>query len=168
MHCSHLPRPHGAYFPVKPLMGFGLGFSLWWHRTSQTFRRQKTSCLSKTIHNPGFMPQMCGNTDELADMKFGTPRNLHNSMQLLEGTKNVHEKGKILAQCSVLPFSPILHTFPHIRLHSSVDIYRIFRCKPMHVLSLGISPLLNKCLCTMLKDKNWVTNAMVKVSDSFK
>lgn len=47
-----------------------------------------------------------------------------------------------------------------VGVHSSVDLYRIFRCDPMHLLSLGVSRLLNECTSTMLRDENTCTAAM--------
>lgn len=105
---------------------------------------------------------------DLADMRCGTPRSLCEAMQLLDGSQNVSEKDEVLAQRSMLPIPPILHTFPHIGLHPCVDIYRVFRCEPMHVFSLGLSPLLKECMCSMLKDENRVTKAMMTTSGGFK
>lgn len=86
------------------------------------------------------------NKNELAGMKTGTRKSLHKSMQMPEGTKNVHKKNKCLAQRSMLSSPPIPQMFFNIRSHPRVNIYRDFRFQPMHSFSLGISAVLKECM----------------------
>lgn len=61
---------------------------------------------------------------------------------------------------SMLSIPPLLSTFPMMSIHSSVDLYTLFRFEPMHNLSLGISKLLKECCVLMLKDSERTSPAM--------
>lgn len=51
-----------------------------------------------------------------------------------------------VCELSLLPIPPVLHDFPLLRLHESVDTYAIFYFEPLHFLSLGLIEVLKKCL----------------------
>lgn len=57
-----------------------------------------------------------------------------------------------LIKKSMHPCLPILDRFPFAGIHPSVHVYVVFRLEPMHVLSLGISKLLEECVLNMLSD----------------
>lgn len=67
-----------------------------------------------------------------------------------------------LHKLSMLPVPPVLHNFPMVEVHPSVDIYAAFRPEPMHVLSLCVGRLLKECLVHMLSHDEESTNAMCK------
>lgn len=57
-----------------------------------------------------------------------------------------------LNQLSMLQMPPVLHTFPMMGVHSSVDMYAFFRDGTMHVLSLDVGRFLKEYLTHMLSD----------------
>lgn len=59
-------------------------------------------------------------------------------------------KGSLLAQQTIAKYSmfsvpPVFLFYPTVGVQASVDIYAIFRIKPMHLLATGLSRKLNKC-----------------------
>lgn len=67
---------------------------------------------------------------------------------------------------SMLPMSPVLTELPMAGVHSLVELYRIFRFDPMHVLSLGLSRLLKECTSTSPRDEYMRTSAMMSSTGS--
>lgn len=78
----------------------------------------------------------------------------------MKGTENAAER--ILSSFYRHPILPALSFFPMIDLSTILDPYRVFGCKPMHVLSYDVSWMFKECLREMLKDVTRPINAMLK------
>lgn len=50
-----------------------------------------------------------------------------------------------ISELKILPISPVLHDFPPICIHESVDVYVIFCLEPLNCLSFVLSKLLKEC-----------------------
>lgn len=53
---------------------------------------------------------------------------------------------------SVHPWLLIVGSIPFLDVHPSDDMYAVFPLKPMHILSLGISILIEEYVFNMLSD----------------
>lgn len=60
----------------------------------------------------------------------------------------------------MLQIPPVFRLFSFIGLHSSVDLYAIFRFQFLHALVLGISKMLKECLYSYLWDVSRFISAM--------
>lgn len=80
-------------------------------------------------------------------------------MEEIKSTENIPQP--VLNSLSINPILRDLSYSPMNDLSPILDPYRDFRCNPIHVLSHGVSPVLEECLCDMSKrrDKKYKCNA---------
>lgn len=83
----------------------------------------------------------------------------------------INFKTQHLEEMSTLLVDPVLTEFTFIGIHISVNVCAIFRFKPMHNLSCGISWLLQGCIWNMLVDDSLETSKIItktRTSKTFK
>lgn len=99
--------------------------------------------------------------DLLSGCVCGDPRTLSSTLSIL---RRFHAGDDLAAATlsaqSMLPLPPVLSNFPMVGIHPVVDIYRIFRCELLHILSLGASRMLKECTVVMMKDESRKSSAI--------
>lgn len=84
-----------------------------------------------------------------------TLRNMKIHQQILK-------KNQLETNCQCCQFSLSFTPFLMVGVHSSVEMYAVYRPEPMHLLCIGVSRLLKKSFKHMLSDENETTNVMHK------
>lgn len=65
-----------------------------------------------------------------------------------------------LGTFSMYAFLPILKYFNSVKIHPCVDLYAIFRPKPMYIFVFGIGKMMKECFIDMLGVSESVSIAM--------
>lgn len=91
-------------------------------------------------------------------------RNARKTQQTMKSTfqksSTAKEVEQYFAEESMLPLLPVLFSFLFAGIHFTLDIYGIFRYKPLHCLSLGIEGILKECIVYLLDDDQRPSPAM--------
>lgn len=89
-----------------------------------------------------------------------SPAHTEQTFRKLESREGLLCCNETLKNVFLCPLLPVVSTFPFVGIRSLVGLYTMFRQKPMHVFSLGVSEMLKECLIAKLGDQRRMTSSI--------
>lgn len=68
--------------------------------------------------------------------------------------------GERVTDLPMFAISPVLHNYPFVGFHCSVDTHAVFRSEPINSLSLGLSKMLKGCNFKYISDPETTSYAV--------